>query len=63
MAEPGTPPPAFPPHIEDTIRSIAQLNVEHKENASRPQLRCCCFHRPRPPISGADCGNGAPTWK
>ena len=38
MAEPGTPPPAFPPHIEDTIRSIAQLNVEHKENASRPQL-------------------------
>lgn len=37
MAEPSTPQPTFPPHIEDTIRSIAQLNVEHHDNATRPQ--------------------------
>jgi uncharacterized membrane protein len=37
MAEPNIPPHVFPPHIEDTIRSIAQLDVEHHENATLPQ--------------------------
>ena len=34
MADTILPPPILPAHIEETIRSIAQLHVEHHENAT-----------------------------
>jgi uncharacterized membrane protein len=34
VADTILPPPILPAHIEETIRSIAQLHVEHHENAT-----------------------------
>jgi len=39
VAETSVPPASFPAHIEDTIRSIARLDVEHFESATRSQRR------------------------
>ena len=37
MADTNVPPPILPDHIEETIRSIAQLRAEHHKNATSPQ--------------------------
>jgi uncharacterized membrane protein len=37
MADTNVPPPILPDHIEETIRSIAQLRAEHHENATSPE--------------------------
>jgi len=34
MADTSAPPPIVPPHIEETIRSIARLHAEHHQNAT-----------------------------
>jgi uncharacterized membrane protein len=37
MPEKLIPSPILPTHIDETIRSIAQLQIEHHENATPPQ--------------------------
>jgi uncharacterized membrane protein len=38
VAETNLPPPIVPPHLEETIRSIARLHADHHETAT-PQQR------------------------
>src|SRR5208282_745610 len=37
MADENVPPPILPDHIEETIRTIAQIRAEHDEKATPPQ--------------------------
>jgi uncharacterized membrane protein len=37
VTDTNVPPPILPDHIEETIRSIAQLRAEHHENATSPE--------------------------